>query len=343
MDAEIVILPANQPTARFYRGGERIVGFRRAVAEGAGKVAVSGEEPSRLRLPEDWVASTTCLAGENSLGLTRLPDSRSLADAVTSNPFDWLGADHVGRYGADTRLLVKLLDAGERLPVHAHPDAEFAGRWLGRTHGKVEAWHLLEGGEVYLGLRESLTAAELRRLVDKQDVDALLGALHRRIVAPGDTVYVPAGTLHAIGSGVFLVELQEPEDLSVLLEWRDFELDGRTDGHLGLGFDRALEAVDLRALDDARVDSLIARADASDALLPAEAGAYFRLERIHVDGACELEPGFAVLVVIGGAVATGDGARLAAGTTAVVPHAAGRVRLVGTGTVVVARPPSPMS
>ena len=57
-------------------------------------------------------------------------------------------------------------------------------------------------------------------------------------------VLVPAGRLHAIGEGVLLLELQEPEDLSILLEWGGFALDGERDGHLGLGFDLALSAVD---------------------------------------------------------------------------------------------------
>lgn len=273
-----------------------------------------------------------------------LPDGRRLVDAVHEDPRAWLGDDHLHSYGVDTKLLVKLLDAGQRLPVHAHPDGPFAHRWAGRPHGKVEAWHLLRGGEVHVGLRRAVAREELARLVQTQDTEQLLGLLHRRHVDAGDTVYVPAGTLHAIGEGCFLVEVQEPEDLSILLEWRGFAIDGETEGHLGLGFDRALDAVDLTVLSDDQIDGLISRAGSSSAL-PPEADAYFRLSRVKVSGEKDLDPGFAVLVVIGGSIvlAAEHAARvqLDEGTTTVVPAAAGKLKLIGEAVVVVCRPPAP--
>jgi mannose-6-phosphate isomerase len=175
------------------------------------------------------------------------PDGRSLKAAIEEQPEAWLGRAHVERFSADTRLLVKLLDAGQRLPVHAHPHASFAAEHLGKAHGKAEAWYIVEGGEIYLGLKQDVTGDDLKSLVISQNVDTLLSMLHRVDVHPGDVVYVPPGVLHAINDGVFLVELQEPEDLSILLEWRDFDLDGECDGHLGLGFDLALEAVEYRS------------------------------------------------------------------------------------------------
>ena len=93
----------------------------------------------------------------------------------------------------------------------------------------------------------------------RQDTDALLGLLHRMTVAAGDAVYVPPGVLHATGEGVFLVEVQEPEDLSILLEWRDFELDGAADGHLGLGFPVVIDAVDRVGRSADEVEGWIAR------------------------------------------------------------------------------------
>lgn len=329
--AVVAILSANQPPDRFYRGGTAIADFRH-------------EAVATPFTPEDWVASTTCLAGAESTGLSVLPDGRRLIDAVHDDPRAWLGPDHLHSYGTDTKLLVKLLDAGQRLPVHAHPDGAFAHRWAGRPHGKVEAWHLLQGGEVHIGLREAVGREELARLVRLQDTDQLLGLLHSRHVDPGDTVYVPAGTLHAIGEGCFLVEVQEPEDLSILLEWRGFGIDGETDGHLGLGFDRALDAVDLTVLSEDQVDGLISRAGSASAL-PPEADAYFRLSRIRVSGDQDLDPGFAVLVVVDGAIVLEsehtERIELGEGTTTVVPAAAGKLTLTGEATLVVCRPPAP--
>lgn len=332
-----VMLPANQPADRFYRGGAAISAFRGAAAAGD-------------RVPEDWVASTTTVAGHAHLGLSHLPDGTLLRDAMVHDPVAWLGREHVSCYGVDSKLLVKLLDAGERLPVHAHPAAEFAHRHLGRAHGKAEAWFVLAGGEVYLGLTRDVTVGELRALVDDQDVERLLSMLHRREVAAGDTVYVPPGTLHAIGAATFLVEVQEPEDLSILLEWRDFAIDGRLEGHLGLGFDTALGAVDIRGRSADEISRLIMSAPIGQALLPPDSEQYFRASR-HSPGSgsaasVDLEAGFCVLVVTEGVVHIGSesgwSAALVHGSTVVVPHAAGRLSVSGSGELIVLRPPTPV-
>lgn len=327
---DVILLPSNRPPDRFYRGGHKIMRFRREPFAGD-------------REPEDWVASTTALAGEESLGVTVLPDGRSLPAAIEEQPEAWLGPAHLERFGVDTRLLVKLLDAGQRLPVHAHPHASFAARHLGRAHGKAEAWYIVDGGEVYLGLKQDTTADGLTSLVTSQDVDTLLGMLHRVDVHPGDVVYVPPGVLHAIGEGVFLVELQEPEDLSILLEWRDFELDGEREGHLGLGFDVALEAVERRGRSHQEIHQLVKAAGLGSSVLPEGADPYFVLERVALDGEASISPGFAVLVMLAGEadLENGRGLRLGAGSTAVAPYASGTLVFRGRGEILVCRPPRP--
>ncbi|MEW9264447.1 PfkB family carbohydrate kinase [Kineococcus endophyticus] len=332
-------LPPNQPRARFYAGGERLATFR-------------GQATWEPHTPEDWVGSVTTVRGEVTTGLTRLPSGELLREAVERDPVGWLGAAHAARWGADPQLLVKLLDAGQRLPVHVHPDDAFAARHLGAAHGKAEAWHVLEPGVVHVGLRRAVAPGELARAVAEQDDAALLDLLHEVPVAAGDSVLVPPGTLHAVGEGVVLVEVQQPEDLSILLEWRGFAIDGRVHGHLGLGFDTALTAVDPRVLDEEALARLVVRGRPAPGLasgLAAGAEAWFRLEEVAVGGPSgpadvELEDGFAVLVgVEGDVVATGSGGctPVARGATTLVPAAAGRVRLTGRGRVLVARPPRP--
>jgi len=327
---DVIVLPSNRPRDRFYRGGRKITELR-------------GELPAGDREPEDWVASTTALAGEESLGVTVLPDGRSLKAAIEGQPEAWLGAAHLERFGADSRLLVKLLDAGQRLPVHAHPDASFVAQHLGRTHGKAEAWYILDGGVVYLGLKQDVRIDELKSLLINQDVDTMLSLLHEVDVHSGDIIYVPPGVLHAIGEGVFLVELQEPEDLSILLEWRDFELDGERDGHLGLGFDVALAAVECRSRSNQEVRTLWHSGGFGSSILPKAADPYFRLEHVELDGQATLDPGFAVLVMLTGKAELEGGrpVRLRGGSTAVAPNAYGRLVLRGHGEVLVCRPPRP--
>ncbi|HYZ78866.1 MAG TPA: class I mannose-6-phosphate isomerase [Gaiellaceae bacterium] len=221
---------------RFYRGGSRI-GRLHGV-----------EEPDGDR-PEEWIGSVTTAFGEAETGLSRLEDGRLLRDAITADPEAWLGREHVERYGTSTGVLVKLLDSAERLPVHAHPDRRFASERLGSPFGKTEAWIVLAtrdaASDVWVGLARDVERDTYRGWIERQDAEALLASLHRAEVRAGDVVYVPAGVPHAIGAGAFVAEVQEATDLSLVCEWRDFPIDPDA-SHLGLGWDVAVEALDLR-------------------------------------------------------------------------------------------------
>jgi mannose-6-phosphate isomerase len=271
-----------------------------------------------------------------------MADGTSLVDNVGADPFGWVGAEHVARWGADVMILVKLLDAGQRLPVHAHPDDAFAAATVGASHGKAEAWYILEPGVVYLGLRADLDRGELERLVVTQDVSTLLGLLNEIPVESNDAVIVPPGTLHAIGQSILLAEVQQPEDLSILLEWKGFALDGIADGHLGIGFSRALDAVSIDALPAEALSRLIRRAVDSGPVYSPVADAWFRLDRIT---ATETFPaGFAVVIATNGtSTITYDSGtlELAAGSTVVVPAGAGSITYSTEGALLVARPPAP--
>lgn len=282
-------LPSNQPKDRFYKGGAQIDALRSA-------------GPSDTHQPEDWVASTTCCNGcaDSKIGMSTLPDGRLLADAVASEPEFWLGKEHIKKYGVDTKLLFKLLDAGQRLPVHAHPHVSWAKKHLGRKHGKAEAWYMLTGGDIHLGLKENIPQEQLLKWVETQNVEELLSRMHKISVQPHQTVYVPPGMLHAIGDGCLIVELQEPEDLSVLLEWKGFAIDGAKDGHLGLGFETALTAVEGTARSAEEMEKLISGPTEDGATVVEQSWEYFRLDRKKVVGDGSLDAGFMILVVLDG-------------------------------------------
>ncbi|MFV0253295.1 MAG: class I mannose-6-phosphate isomerase [Beutenbergiaceae bacterium] len=324
-------LSANQPPDRFYAGGPRIDAFRHRATH-------SSDEPQHT--PEDWVGSTTTIFGSDSVGLTSLPDGQLLREAVAQDPHGWLGPEHVRRHGTDL-ILVKLLDAGERLPVHLHPDRAFAREHLDLGHGKTEGWIAMADSEAHIGFHRDVSREELRQWVEAQDIDSMLAAMHRVPVAQGDAVFLPAGLPHAIGQGNFVVELQEPTDLSVLLEWQGYPIDGTTDGHLGLGFDTALQAVDRRALAPAELAGFVAEPGADGNLFP-QASEFFRAHRLG-DGSA-WEAGFAIVIVVVGTgelVAASGRADLRDGDTLVVPYAAGDCSLVSAQglDVIVARPP----
>ncbi|MEQ0562483.1 class I mannose-6-phosphate isomerase [Amycolatopsis sp. NEAU-NG30] len=340
MTLEPLRLPANQPP-QFYRGGDAIAALRGAPAE------------SKFG-PEDWVASATTMFGRETTGLTRLPDGAWLRDAVERDATAWLGAKHVEALGTSTGLLVKLLDAGQRLPVHFHPDDAFAQRHFDSHFGKTEAWIVVgthgDDPRVYPGFKETLSKSTVAEWTREQDVPSMLGALNSVPVAPGDTVYIPAGLPHAIGEGVFVVELQQPTDFSLTIEWRDF-LASPEKGHLGLGFDTAIEALDTSGWDADRLDTIIRHTGGDTAstvdLLAPGSEQFFRAEQLRTDEltTLSLDPSFAVLVVLGGegTLRTEHGGEypLAKGDTYVVPFDAGQTELAGTATVIRCRPPAP--
>ncbi|HEV7710495.1 MAG TPA: class I mannose-6-phosphate isomerase [Asanoa sp.] len=326
----VLVLPANQPADRFYLGGDRISAFR-------------GSAPAGDHTPEDWVGSTTTVAGFDSLGLTVLDDGRFLRAAIADDPVRWLGAEHVARFGADPALLVKLLDAGERLPVHVHPDDAFAQSHLGCRNGKTESWIILDaepGAQVHLGFREDVEPGTLAGWVERQDRAAMLSALHAVEVTAGDTVFVPAGYAHAIGAGILLLELQQAADLSLLLEYDGFAIDGRRDGHLGIGFDAALPCVRRQAVPAETLKELCGRID-DPRIFPAYGDAFFRAVR-H-SGPSEWEPGFSIAVVVSGegrlAWGADESLALRTGMTVLIPHDAGTVRVEGPVELVRCRPP----
>jgi mannose-6-phosphate isomerase len=337
--APLFVLGPNQ-IRRFYQGGAAIARFR---GQGA---AADG--------PEDWVASTTTVAGEQQAGLSLLPDGRQLAEAIRQDPEWFLGPGHVAAYGMDSCLLVKLLDAGQRLPVHCHPDRGYSAAHLGCAHGKTEAWLVLaaEGSDpcVYLGFRDEVPAGQLAGWVAGQDVPALLGALHPIPVAPGDSILVPAGTPHAIGAGVFVAELQEPTDLSILLEWQGFVADGAEDGTLGLGYDQALAAVDRTSWDAGRLAGVRRRAAEPSAggvtrLLPAAADPFFQADLLRPDaGGLRLAAAYAVWIVTGGqgtaSTEHGGALDLRPGQTVLVPYGDGAAQVRGDLEIIRCRPPA---
>ena len=325
-------LPSNQ-FDHFYRGGDRIGALRHG--------------PGGPMRPEEWIGSITTRFGESEQGLSRLPDGTFLKDAIAANPVSWLGQAHIDSFGLSIEVLVKLLDPDQRLPVHFHPNKAFAKQHLGLDHGKTEAWIILEapaGAGVGLGFRETQKKEELLELVRNQDSAALLASLRRSEVSVGDAILVPAGVAHAIDSGIFVLELQEPTDLSALLEWEGFAVDGIKDGHLGLGFETVTDALMLDPLSDSEFDSLVMRnvfsGGALRSVLPIKADGYFRAHL--APGIGDFEAGFAIALVLEGVgeitFASAPAIQITKGDALVIPHAAGAYSISGAN-VIVSRPP----
>ncbi|MBI5690803.1 MAG: class I mannose-6-phosphate isomerase [Verrucomicrobia bacterium] len=197
--------------------------------------------PADTHLAEDWIASTTRAVNRGrehlSEGVSQVligadPVPQDFAQLLARDPEYFLGAAHVAKYGAQPQVLVKYLDSGTRLHFQVHPTREFARRVLGAPSGKTEAYHVLgvrapgaaaspseAVGYIYVGFQRPPSPAQLRDLIQRQDLAAIEACFDRIPVQAGDTFIIPGGTPHALGAGVFMVEIQEPSDLVVRFEF----------------------------------------------------------------------------------------------------------------------------
>ena len=116
----------------------------------------------------------------------------------------------------ETKLLLKLLFTTEPLSIQVHPDDAFA-RSIGLSNGKTEAWYILSaipGAQVAVGLNDPRSAAELRTAIED---GSIANIIHWHPVHQGDVIFIPAGTIHAIGAGIVLAEIQQLSDATFRL------------------------------------------------------------------------------------------------------------------------------
>ena len=249
-----------------------------------------------------------------------------------------LGTVSVARYGMMAPLLAKFIDAADKLSIQVHPDDAYA-----RAHeaesghlGKSEAWVILEaepGAEVIWGFRDALDAAALRELVR---AGRLTPHLNHVPVRAGDVVYNPAGTVHAIGAGILLFEIQESSDLTYRLY--DYDRRGASGEKRELHLDKALEVADLSPGEHAKVTPK-ALGEGKTELLNTE---HFAVERWEVSGMQNetTDPAsFDILTVIGGGLELTAGGKasektsLSRGESVVLPASLGDYTLQGHATL----------
>lgn len=134
----------------------------------------------------------------------------------SSDAIGELWFQRVDKNAPDPALLLKLLFTSEPLSIQVHPDDAFA-RSIGLPNGKTEAWYILAAtpdARVALGLKRHLAPGELRAAIGDGSIAALA---QWRSVAKGDVIFVPAGTIHAIGAGIVLAEIQQHSDATFRL------------------------------------------------------------------------------------------------------------------------------
>ena len=191
------------------------------------------EHPVDDHFPEDWIGSTTRAVNKGREHLAQEGLSKVAVDEETltlkslceKEPKAILGAEHVEKYGANTQFLLKFLDSAIRLHIQCHPTIPFAQKHLNSNSGKTEAYVILSIRDdvkepyIYMGFQYPPEEAAFKRMIEEQDSEALVACFEKVPIKPGDVFLVPGGMPHAIGEGVFMIEIMEPTDFGVRIEF----------------------------------------------------------------------------------------------------------------------------
>ncbi len=216
----VIMLPANR-VWRTYPGGKKL-----DLMEGR-------DPPEDAHFPEDWIGSTTRAVNkgredlvEEGLSTVTIGDETLMLKTLCEEePHALLGPDHVAKYGPNTQFLLKFLDSAIRLHIQCHPTIPFAQEHLNSNAGKTEAYIILSIRDevkepyIYMGFQHPPRPEAFKRMIEEQDSAALLACFDKIPIRPGDVFMVPGGMPHAIGEGVFMVEVMEPTDFAVRIEF----------------------------------------------------------------------------------------------------------------------------
>lgn len=175
---------------------------------------------------ESWDLST--VKGDVSVVTNGMLKGNNLRELIEVYMGDLVGEENFMRYGLEFPLLIKYLDCNDKLSVQVHPDDALAEERHG-SYGKTEAWYVADckaGAALYLGFKNrELTREEYIAAVAEQRLEELLNRIE---VKPGDVFFIPAGTVHALGAGIEVVEVQQTSDITYrIYDWNRVDASGK--------------------------------------------------------------------------------------------------------------------
>ena len=193
---------------------------------------------------ESWEIST--VEGDVSIVSNGILAGKSLNDLIQSAPEDILGTEVYKRFGTQFPLLFKYLDAREDLSIQVHPNDELAKK-RHNSFGKTEMWYIMQADEnarIIVGFNEKSNASEY---VENLKNKTLLTILDDVIVKSGDVFFLETGTVHAIGAGLVVAEIQQTSDITYRLY--DFDRVDAAGNERELHIDLALDAINYDKVD----------------------------------------------------------------------------------------------
>lgn len=277
-----------------------------------------GKARSAPRVAESWELSC------HPDGPAHLASGETLAEHLAQNA----GAAGTNCSGLDQfPVLVKLIDAAQDLSVQVHPDDGYARKNEGQP-GKTEMWYVVDcqpGASIYCGFSRAMTREQFRKAIED---NTLCKNLNRIQVKKGDVFFIRPGTIHAIGAGCLIAEVQQNSNVT----YRVYDYDRRD----AQGNPRALHIE--KAMEVAELSPADCRAECADHLVRCP---YFTVDRLQLEGSVEIEVGresFRHFLVVDGQLRFTQGAsvtRAGKGNSIFADAGTGRITVSGKGTLLI--------
>lgn len=244
---------------------------------------------------ESWELSA--VAGDESVVSNGFLQGKELKDLIKIYKSDLVGRSVYDRFGNDFPILIKYIDAQKDLSVQLHPSDQLA-KERHNSFGKNEMWYIMNadpGAKLITGFSKDTDQNEYQQCLANNQIENLL---HYETVKSGDTFFIQTGTVHAIGAGILLAEIQQTSDVTYrIFDWNRKDKDGNTrELHTTL----ALDAIDFAKRDDYKV-TYNHKTNERNAMVNSP---YFKTDIVLIDGQVRISmddlDSFVVLMAVDG-------------------------------------------
>jgi mannose-6-phosphate isomerase len=190
--------------------------------------------------PEAEITAEAWIVHEENIVADGIYMGKTLAKVVALEGIALLGSQVVKYKGRRFPLLIKLLDCADWLSLQVHPNNEQAKKLCGPTqNGKTEAWYVIDAdkdAQLISGLKPNVTRQDIQAAAGKKEI---LDLVERRSVKTGDSIFIAPGTIHALGPGLLIYEVQQNSDIT----YRVYDWDRPMDGTRKLHIDESIQVL----------------------------------------------------------------------------------------------------
>jgi len=282
-------------------------------------------------IAESWELS--CHKNGLSVALNGELAGKTLLEIIHADPKNILGTGFPLDCG-EIPLLIKLIDANDRLSVQVHPDDNYAAVYEGSL-GKNEMWYIIDskpGAKLVAGLKEGVTKEEFAQAIKENHIEECLLDID---VKPGDVINIPAGVVHAIGAGIVIAEIQQTSDTTYrVFDYNRVDSEGIS---RPLHLEKALEAIDFESGSrNVKCEGINVKVNENCDKVVFLANKYFACERYEVNGSfsekCDGSKFYIFVCLEGtGSIEAGNIAvDFNAGETVFIPAAIGEYKVEGS-------------